>query len=48
MWQEPAVLPDFNPAYAGSGSFATNPAGLAYQLMSASLRKRPKRCFAAK
>jgi len=29
-----------------SGSFAM--AGFAYQLMSASLRKRPKRCLAAK
>ena len=33
---------------SANGSFATEPAGFASQSMSASLRKRPKRCFAAK
>jgi hypothetical protein len=42
MWQEPAVLPDFNPAYVGSGSFSTELADPVSQLMSASHSKRPE------
>jgi hypothetical protein len=38
----------FNPHERRFGSFATDAAGLSYQLMSASLRKRPKCCVAAK
>ena len=50
---EPKVRPSFLVGAFGDfdvrcGSNATDVAGLAYQLMSASLRERPKCCIVAK